>query len=83
VKGYEAFVLGSAVYFGNWLQEARGFVEAHGHELAARPVWLFSSGPIGDPPEPSEEKAVHIEAIREATGAEDHRLFGGKLDKSR
>ena len=26
------------------------FVERHRDELAARPLWLFSSGPVGDPP---------------------------------
>ncbi len=54
VTGYEAVVLGSAVYMGSWLEPARRFVEEHGDELAALPTWLFSSGPTGDPPRPSE-----------------------------
>ena len=49
VSEYESFVLGSAVYAGHWLEQARRFVEAHEDELADRPTWLFSSGPIGDP----------------------------------
>ena len=40
---YEAAVLGSAIYMGNWLAEAREFVTRNGTELRAMPVWLFSS----------------------------------------
>jgi menaquinone-dependent protoporphyrinogen oxidase len=46
--------------------------------LAARPVWLFSSGPIGDPPKP-EEDPVDVAEILEATKARGHRVFSGKL----
>jgi menaquinone-dependent protoporphyrinogen oxidase len=49
-------------------------------ELAERPVWLFSSGPIGDPPKP-EEDPVDVEPMMEATGARGHVIFSGKLDK--
>jgi hypothetical protein len=48
--------------------------------LAARPVWLFSSGPIGDPPKP-EEDPVDIADIMQATKARGHRVFAGKLVK--
>ena len=80
--GYEAVVLGSAVYMGNWLEPARRFVEEHGDELAARPIWLFSSGPTGEPPRPAEDQAVQIDPITAKTHAREHRLFDGKLDKS-
>jgi menaquinone-dependent protoporphyrinogen oxidase len=49
-------------------------------EVEGRPVWLFSSGPIGDPPKP-EEDPVDVAAITEATGARDHFVIAGKLDK--
>jgi menaquinone-dependent protoporphyrinogen oxidase len=81
---YEAVVLGSAVYMGQWLKEARSFIDWHGGELAERPTWLFSSGPIvGDPakPDPADE-AAGIHAL-EAAHAREHKLFAGKLDKSR
>ena len=45
---YEAFVIGSTVEAGHWLSAATGFVQRHEALLAARPVWLFSSGPLGD-----------------------------------
>jgi Flavodoxin domain len=50
LAGYEAFVLGSGIYLGRWLKEARRFVDVHAAELAQRPTWLFASGSItGDP----------------------------------
>jgi menaquinone-dependent protoporphyrinogen oxidase len=55
VEGYDAVVLGSAVYAGHRLKPARKLVDRCGAALAARPVWLFSSGPVGDPPKPEED----------------------------
>jgi menaquinone-dependent protoporphyrinogen oxidase len=81
--GYNAIVLGSAVYAGQWLEPARTFVETHAEELAGMPTWLFSSGPIGEPPRPADEDAVHIDSIVSTTSAREHRVFAGKLDKSR
>jgi menaquinone-dependent protoporphyrinogen oxidase len=46
--GYDAFVIGSAAYYFHWLKEASTFVRNHKHEFEKRPVWLFSSGPLGD-----------------------------------
>ena len=45
--GFGAYVVGSAAYMGSWLKEATEFVRSHAIELADRPTWLFSSGPIG------------------------------------
>ena len=67
---------------GNWLAPARRFVEEYGEELASRPTWLFSSGPLGSPLRPQEDEAVHIDRIWAKTSAIEHRLFGGRLDKS-
>jgi len=81
VDPYGAVVLGSAVYVG--IEPARTFVNEHREELAARPRWLFSSGPIGDPPRPTDDKAVQIDALVEATKPLEHRLFAGKLDRDK
>jgi menaquinone-dependent protoporphyrinogen oxidase len=81
--GYDAFVVGSAVYMGHWLDPATTFV-AHGSEtLSRRPTWLFSSGPVGDPPRPHEPEAVDVDDVVSKTHAKEHRLFAGKLDKSK
>jgi menaquinone-dependent protoporphyrinogen oxidase len=78
VDGYDAVVLGSAVYAGHWLKPARELVDRSRDALAARPVWLFSSGPVGDPPKP-EEDPVDVADLLAATGAREHRIFAGKL----
>ena len=83
LDGYDAVVLGSAVYMGQWLESARDFVEQHSETLASRPTWLFSSGPIGDPPRPKEPEAVDVGAIVSRTQTKEHHLFAGKLDKSK
>jgi menaquinone-dependent protoporphyrinogen oxidase len=82
VVGYDAVVAGSAIYMGRWLEASREFVDRCSDELSTRPVWLFSSGPIGDPPKP-EEDPVDAGSIVERIGARDHRVFAGKLDRSR
>jgi menaquinone-dependent protoporphyrinogen oxidase len=82
LRRYNAVVLGSAVYVGKWLEPAQRFIEQHADELGTRPTWLFSSGPLGDPPRPTADSAVQIDEIIAATNAKEHRLFAGKLDKS-
>ena len=83
---YDAFVIGSGIYLGNWLKEARRFLEAHAAELARRPTWLFASGSIvGDPPmadDPNALRAGLAERLVELTCAREHKLFAGKLDTS-
>ena len=81
VAPFDAVVLGSAVYAGHWLQPAQAFVERNAADLAARPLWIFSSGPIGDPPMPADE-ARETADVAERLGARGHRTFAGKLDRT-
>ena len=80
VDEYDAVVLGSAVYAGHWMKEAKELVDRLGAALAQRSVWLLSSGPIGDPPKP-EEDPVDVAEVMDRTGAREHRVFAGKLVK--
>lgn len=79
LEGYDAVVLGSAVYAGRWLHDARHFAQRHHVELRARPVWLFASGPVGVPLTPSEESpdGRRLALDLEARG---HRTFPGRID---
>jgi menaquinone-dependent protoporphyrinogen oxidase len=67
---------------GVWLDPAKQLVEQHGDQLAARPSWIFSSGPTGDPPRPAADKAVQIDSLTTGIRPREHRLFAGRLDKS-
>lgn len=79
---YDAAIVGSAIYMGNWLGEARQFVEKNQARLSAVPVWLFSSGPLGqEDPQPRGDFA-HLQELMYATQARGHRTFVGKLDRS-
>ncbi len=80
---YDVAVVGSGAYAGQWLKPARRFVDENEAALAAMPVWLFSSGPLGDPLKPEDEQAVNVEGILAATGAKEHRLFAGALDRDK
>jgi menaquinone-dependent protoporphyrinogen oxidase len=80
VEEFDAVVLGSAVYMGQWMKPARELAEHSAAALAARPVWLFSSGPVGDPAKPA-DNPVDVTKILQATKARDHQIFTGKLVK--
>lgn len=80
VAAYDAVILGSGVYAGRWLGSAKAFAEREAEALASRPVWLFSSGPVGDPAKPAADP-VDVDAVRAHTKAIDHRVFAGKLDR--
>ena len=47
VEPYDAVVIGAAAYMFHWLKPAVKFCHRHHKQLAARRVWLFSSGPLG------------------------------------
>jgi menaquinone-dependent protoporphyrinogen oxidase len=80
VEGFDAVILGSGIYGGRWLKAAKDFVEANAEGLRARPVWIFSSGPLGEPLVPDGNPA-DAAPITEATAARGHHVFGGRLDK--
>lgn len=46
LDGWDAVVLGSALYAAHWRRDARRFTARFHDQLAARPLWLFSSGPL-------------------------------------
>lgn len=47
--------------------------------FARWPLWLLSSGPVGDPPRPLENPAEFATLVKRL-GARGHRLFGGRID---
>jgi menaquinone-dependent protoporphyrinogen oxidase len=81
IADYEAIVIGSGVYAGRWLGEARELVKRESAALRGRMVWLFSSGPLGDPPKP-ELDPVDVPEMVETSGALEHKVFPGRIDRS-
>lgn len=88
VGRFDAFVVGSALYCG-WLREALDFVQRNRAVLAAAPVWLFSSGPLGretvdahggDVREAATPK--ELARLREWIGQREHHVFFGAYDPS-
>jgi menaquinone-dependent protoporphyrinogen oxidase len=81
LEGIDAVVLGSAVYAGRWQPAAKDLVGRFEEALRRRPVWLFSSGPIGDPPKPAGDPA-DVAALEAAVQPREHRVFPGALARS-
>ena len=82
LDGFDAAVIGSGIYAGHWLSSAKDLLNDHREALALMPVWLFSSGPIGDPPKPVGDP-VDAEPLVRLVGAREHRVFAGELVRSR
>lgn len=89
VATYDAFVIGSATYNLHWMKEATQFVRRYRDTLAQRPVWLFSSGPLGAPdtyadkPDPRATLIPkEFPAFQAAIHPRDMRIFFGALDPS-
>jgi menaquinone-dependent protoporphyrinogen oxidase len=80
VAGFDAFVLGSSIHMGHWSKEAVVFVHRHKAALGGRPVWLFSSGPVGNQ---ARVDPIELPDLEATVPIREHRLFGGavKLDK--
>jgi menaquinone-dependent protoporphyrinogen oxidase len=82
LEPYDAVVLGSAVYARRWRSSARTFLRRHRSALSTLPLWVFSSGPTGDPkddPKSSWFEPPKIVASLEALGAREHVVFGGRI----
>jgi menaquinone-dependent protoporphyrinogen oxidase len=84
LSAYEAVVLGSAVYIGQWRKEAARFLRDNEAELARKPVWLFSIGPTGkgDPVELTQGWRFpgKLQPIADRIHPRDVALFHGESD---
>jgi len=79
VESYDAVVVGTAVYIKRWRHEARHLLKRHGKALAKRPLWVFSSGPCGEKPDPAWAEPPRVIQRAERLGVRDHVVFGGRL----
>lgn len=79
--GYDAVVIGGALYGNRWHHAASHFVRHNYAALRRRPTFLFSSGPLGEafsghdaPPVPE------VRLLGARIGAREHATFGGRLE---
>lgn len=76
----DAVIVGGALYANRWHRDARRFVRHHAAALRARPVWLFSSGPLDASAESGDIPPVaQVERAMQDIGARGHVTFGGRL----
>jgi menaquinone-dependent protoporphyrinogen oxidase len=81
LEGYDAVIVGGALYAMRWHRSARRFVRHHDRSLREVPVWLFSSGPLD--PTATERDIPPVRQVRvlmDRVVARGHATFGGRLE---
>ncbi|MGA3370755.1 MAG: flavodoxin domain-containing protein [Terracidiphilus sp.] len=85
--GYDAAIIGSAAYYFHWMRPAAKFVRRNSKALANRPVWLFSSGPLGNKAQDAQGRDLcevlepkEIAEFRETVRPRNHSVFFGALE---
>src|SRR6185295_3783719 len=82
IRGYDAVIVGGALYAGRWHRDARRFVQRLASDLRARPVWFFSSGPLSDSARGTEPRpTASVARLMSVAGARGHVTFGGRLQR--
>ncbi|WP_394437012.1 flavodoxin domain-containing protein [Streptomyces sp. SGAir0957] len=82
LSAYDALVIGGALYAGRWHRDARRLARRARTRIGARPVWLFSSGPLDD--SAARRTIAPVPGVRRLVArldARDHITFGGRLDE--
>ena len=81
-EGYDAVVIGSALYAGMWRGPAKRLVRAVAKKMPITPLWLFHSGPLGDKEANESQKFPGwLEDLGNALDVRDKATFGGLLEK--
>ena len=75
----DAVVLGSPLYMGRWLKPAREIAERLCRDEEQRPIFVFTCGPLGDPPKPAPPAPDELFPAL-AAKARELRVFAGRLD---
>ena len=84
VHGYDAVIVGSAIYNTRWRSDAVrvvGLIVDKSEDVGSSPTWLFHSGPCGDAA--AEHDVVAPKRVRQAAhqlGIAPPVTFGGRLE---
>ena len=82
--GFDAVLLGSAVYMGQWDKHALDYLRREATDLALRPTWLFQSGPAGPAAENGHTGPPRaVRRLCRTIGLAEPTTFGGNLDPAR
>lgn len=91
VAEFDVVIIGSAIYHDHWLWDGSRLLRRVRKELAAKPTWLFSSGPIGGTSQGEAliadgcgagvvAPAALLPALQGLTIL-DHAMFAGRVDE--
>lgn len=84
IEDYDAAILGGGIYAGHWHRSVKDFVDNNAGPLRQMPVWLFSSGPVGErATEAAPIDAVEVAGMAARIHARGRTVFLGALDRSR
>jgi menaquinone-dependent protoporphyrinogen oxidase len=79
-EGFEAAIIGGALYANRWHRAARRYTSRHAKALRNVPVWLFSSGPLDESAAKAEiAPTLQVAVLAQRIGARGHVTFGGRL----
>lgn len=79
LEGYDAVVMGSAVYMTQWTESARAFISRFTKQLRELPVWAFSCGLSGVPNGEAQDPRRVGPALLQIN-AIDHQTFKGRME---
>jgi menaquinone-dependent protoporphyrinogen oxidase len=80
LDGYDAIIVGGALYASRWHKASRRFVKRHAAEIRQCPAFFFSSGPLDDSAARGDIPPVKgVRALMEKSGVREHITFGGRL----
>lgn len=83
VDGYDAAVIGSAVYLSRWRSEAVDLLGRLASSGTERPTWIFQSGPFEDVTQTTEHAVPEkVRRLAAALGAPPVTTFGGRIESA-
>jgi len=83
LDGYDAVIVGGALYNNRWHTDATDFLHRYAHLLQHLPLWFFSSGPLDDSARLGDlAPATSVAKLAREVEVSGHMTFGGYLDKA-
>ena len=87
LSGFQAVVLGTGLYMGQWQKDAVKFIKQNKALLENQKLWIFTSGPTGEgDPVKLVQNRLYPEGLRaaiEEINPKDVAVFHGNIDPSK